>query len=67
MKKYLVKISQYIESGGIQGDNEKIKEILKDFGDAINESIEGSDRVRKIVADLKSFSGLTRPKKYTRI
>ncbi|NLI16979.1 MAG: PAS domain S-box protein [candidate division Zixibacteria bacterium] len=63
MKKYLVKISQYIESGRIQGDNEKIKEILKDFGDAINESIEGSDRVRKIVADLKSFSRVDQAEK----
>jgi two-component system, NtrC family, sensor kinase len=63
MTKYLIKISQYIESCGIQGDTEKIKEILKDFEDAINESIEGSGRVRKIVADLKSFSRVDQAEK----
>jgi PAS domain S-box-containing protein len=56
MTKYLNKITQYIENSGIHNDKEKMKEILLDFGDAISESIEGSGRVRKIVADLKSFS-----------
>jgi PAS domain S-box-containing protein len=56
MNKYLNKIAQYIDNVNINGDTAKIKEILSDFEDAIKESIEGSARVRKIVADLKTFS-----------
>ena len=30
--------------------------MIEDFGDTIAESLDGADRVTKIVADLKSFS-----------
>jgi two-component system NtrC family sensor kinase len=35
---------------------DKIDYVLKDFDDLIAESLEGAERVRKIVQDLKSFS-----------
>lgn len=34
----------------------KIDDILKDVGPLIDQSLEGADRVRKIVSDLKTFS-----------
>jgi PAS domain S-box-containing protein len=36
----------------------KIAYILEDLGDVINESLDGAERVKKIVQDLKSFSRL---------
>ncbi len=62
MSKYLKKISDYLEQNKSADESqmEKMKEILADFNDAINESIEGSSRVKKIVADLKSFSRIDR-------
>jgi len=58
MKKYLSKVTGYLKDIGIDSTEnaDSLKDILDDFGDAIDESIEGADRVRKIVADLKSFS-----------
>ena len=58
MKKYLTRVRSYLESnGGRDPDEQKeITEIVTDFGDAIAESIEGADRVKKIVADLKGFA-----------
>ncbi len=57
MKKYLTKIRHFLESnGGHDSDEQReITEIVTDFGDAVAESIEGADRVKKIVADLKGF------------
>ncbi|SYZ71907.1 putative Histidine kinase [Candidatus Zixiibacteriota bacterium] len=39
---------------------EQVSEILDDCASAINESLEGAARVKKIVADLKSFSRIDR-------
>jgi PAS domain S-box-containing protein len=59
MKRYLQQVSARLTSGPASADSDaKHQEMLKDFDDAINESIEGAGRVRKIVADLKSFSRL---------
>ncbi len=64
MQKYIKKIDSYIERISSNRDDayEKIKYILEDFQDAVDESLEGSGRVRKIVADLKSFTRLDRVK-----
>jgi PAS domain S-box-containing protein len=65
MKKYLKKIGEAFDN--VQNINqeaiESIREIVSDFDDAIDESIEGALRVRKIVADLKSFSRVDRAEK----
>ncbi len=62
MEKYLAKIDtmlkQVVPKDASQA--EKFAVILEDFKDAITESIEGSDRVKRIVADLKSFSRVDR-------
>ncbi len=66
MKKYLNKIKRFIEEleeGADKDDKEIILEILEDFGDAIDESIEGATRVKDIVADLKSFSRVDKAEK----
>lgn len=62
MSKYLKKMKKYCEDIGGQDseDKESIKEMMADFGDAINESIEGTNKVKEIVADLKSFSRVDR-------
>jgi PAS domain S-box-containing protein len=65
MKKYLKKIIAFVDSVK-ENDAEKaegIRDIVTDFDDAIDESIEGALRVRKIVADLKSFSRVDRAEK----
>jgi len=65
MLKYLDKISQYFARAECD-DNElelKIKDLMEDFRDAVSESIQGAMRVRKIVADLKSFSRVDRAEK----
>ena len=58
MKKYLTRVRSYIDSNGGQDPDEQneITEIVTDFGDAIAESLDGADRVKKIVADLKGFA-----------
>ncbi len=58
MLKYLVKITNVFDDfESVTSDNIKsMKEILVDFNDAINESLEGGDRVKKIVSDLKNFT-----------
>ena len=58
MAKYVGKIRQFIEKNHSSDINElnSIQEILEDFSDAIEESIEGATRVKQIVTDLKSFS-----------
>jgi len=65
MNKYLTKINQYTDIVKNADTNKwnELKEMLGDFVDAVNESIEGANRVRKIVADLKSFSRVDRAEK----
>jgi len=65
MSKYVKKIQSFI-GGQDSAQNPEIadlNEMLTDFADAINESIEGTSRVKKIVADLKSFSRVDRSQK----
>jgi two-component system NtrC family sensor kinase len=65
MKKYLGRINKYFENAGSQNEDaqQNIEDILTDFGDAIDESVEGTNRVKQIVADLKSFSRVDRAEK----
>jgi PAS domain S-box-containing protein len=65
MSRYLKKIGQFVESLPNQDNTEigKMKEILHDFEDAVAESVEGTGRVKKIVADLKSFSRVDKAEK----
>ncbi|RKX29687.1 MAG: hypothetical protein DRP47_01205 [Candidatus Zixiibacteriota bacterium] len=65
MKKYVDKISSFIATieNENASDRKKIDFILEDFTDAIEESIEGTTRVRNIVADLKSFSRVDKAEK----
>ena len=58
MQKYLRRTIEHIESLPCDDDTLKkeMKDITSDFGEAIEESIEGAGRIRDIVADLKSFS-----------
>jgi PAS domain S-box-containing protein len=58
------KLSVFDETLQITGELEKQKKVVKlhyvleDMGHLIDESLEGAERVRKIVQDLKSFSRL---------
>jgi PAS domain S-box-containing protein len=65
MSKYLKKIEAFV--AGLQEDREAerkdFSEMFTDFSDAIAESLEGANRVKKIVADLKSFSRIDRAEK----
>ncbi len=65
MGKYLKKVNEFIEGQdkSTSEDLENIKEMLKDFTDAINESMEGTNRVKQLVSDLKSFSRVDRAEK----
>ncbi len=58
MNKYLWKIKKYLSEMKLNNNenSEEIDEIITDFGDAISESLDGSERVKKIVADLKGFA-----------
>ncbi len=58
MAKYVEKIRRYADKDPNPDAEARqaLIEMLDDFADAIEESKEGADRVRKIVADLKSFS-----------
>ena len=69
MGKYLKKIETILTSpSGKPDDQESFIEMLRDFGDAIDESIDGAVRVRDIVTDLKSFSRVDRAEKeYTNL
>lgn len=62
MSKYLEKVKIAFNNKGVGKEPEagKLKEMLDDFGEAIEESLEGAGRVKKIVADLKSFSRIDR-------
>jgi PAS domain S-box-containing protein len=65
MSRYLKKIGQFVQTLPNQAESEiaKINEILRDFEDAVAESVEGTARVKKIVADLKSFSRVDKAEK----
>ncbi len=58
MNKYIWKLNKFFSELEINSKEraEEIEEMMTDFGDAIAESLEGADRVKKIVADLKSFA-----------
>jgi two-component system sensor histidine kinase TtrS len=57
MNKYLLKIAKEIKKiTASEEDVGRMDELTADFGDAISESLEGADKVKKIVADLKGFS-----------
>lgn len=62
MKKYLTRVTKFVGSAKDvdKEELEDINEIIADFKDAVDESIEGTSRVKKIVADLKSFSRVDR-------
>jgi len=67
MSKYLDKLQAYIKTKLPEEEDEvkvdELNDILTDFGDAIKESIDGTVKVRDIVADLKSFARVDRAKK----
>ena len=65
MRKYIKKVSEMtLDSDVLKSeDAENLKEMLEDFGDAIDESLDGTERVRKIVADMKSFSRVDKSQK----
>lgn len=65
MMKYVNKMEKFVcENPGCSQNNKTImNEMLTDFKDAINESLEGSVRVSDIVSDLKSFSRVDSIKK----
>ncbi|MCK5124618.1 MAG: PAS domain S-box protein [candidate division Zixibacteria bacterium] len=58
MKKYVKVLSEAFngEREIDEAEHRKLERYLNDFNDAINESIDGAERVKKIVTDLKSFS-----------
>ncbi|MCK4632283.1 MAG: PAS domain S-box protein, partial [candidate division Zixibacteria bacterium] len=58
MNKYLWRLIKHFtgDDPNATENRQRIDVIIEDFGDAISESLEGADRVKKIVADLKSFS-----------
>jgi two-component system NtrC family sensor kinase len=65
MSKYVKKIQSFVGEQDSEQNPEiaDLNEMLADFADAINESMEGTGRVKKIVADLKSFSRVDRSQK----
>jgi len=60
MLKYMEKIRTKLADSGGCPQEDSINDLMQDFADAISESLEGAERVRKIVADLKSFSRVDR-------
>jgi two-component system NtrC family sensor kinase len=50
------KISTLLEEIKIFMENQKIEFILEDMVDLAQESLEGTNRIRKIISDLKTFS-----------
>lgn len=65
MGKYVKKIRKWLEELSPTGDESRndMVEMLDDFADAVSESLEGAARVKKIVADLKSFSRVDKSQK----
>ncbi len=65
MGKYVEKIRQHLSRPGNEDPdaNAELVEMLDDFADAVKESQDGTERVRKIVADLKSFSRVDKSRK----
>ncbi len=62
MKKSLVKFGEILNKAGDEHSalRDEMLEIITDFNEAVEESAEGTDRVKNIVADLKSFSRVDR-------
>ena len=57
MNKYLGKITTVINELTVSKErDDRLDELTTDFKDAISESLEGADRVKKIVSDLTGFS-----------
>ncbi|MBC7183321.1 MAG: hypothetical protein H5U30_07085 [Marinobacter sp.] len=49
----------YVEEiSGLLPDNEGNREMLQDFRDLVDESVDGTKRIASIVADLKTFSSI---------
>lgn len=46
------------EISGLLPDNENNREMLQDFRDLVDESVDGTKRIASIVADLKTFSSI---------
>ncbi len=81
LKKYLQRMADYIQLQGevlsqvpgpediaeLQQKKKKMKVdvIIDDINDLINESLDGTDRMKKIVLDLKSFSRKDKSEKYS--
>jgi len=65
MGKYLKKIQSCLDQDSKPDaeTRESLTEMLDDFADAIEESLDGTNRVKKIVADLKSFSRVDKSQK----
>lgn len=61
--KYSCKVKLFLEQLADNDQARGMTEMLKDCGDAITESLEGTSRVKKIVTDLKSFSRLDKTEK----
>lgn len=65
MKKYMKKLCEYIEASKANLPQDELSElreklkidfILEDVGELVNESTEGTNRVKEIINNLKSFS-----------
>jgi PAS domain S-box-containing protein len=65
LAKYAHKVKEFLGKNipPENSDRQEMEEILNDCGCAISESLEGTSRVKKIVADLKSFSRIDRAEK----
>lgn len=63
MARYLQKIKKYCEETHKSELDKEINDIFEDFQDAILESSEGTERVKNIVNDLKSFSRVDKAEK----
>lgn len=65
MSKYVEKVRQHLSCKDATDSKTRagLLEMLDDFADAVKESLDGTERVRKIVADLKSFSRVDKSNK----
>ena len=60
MKQYYLELVDFLGPKGMNppASPEEINELITDFGEAIDESLEGARRVKQIVDDMKGFSRL---------
>jgi len=58
MKQYYLEMVDFLGPKGMNppASPEEINEMIDDFGEAIDESLEGAKRVKQIVDDMKGFS-----------